>query len=102
MTPGPVAQEAPALDVDALIGDPATSIIVCCGAGGVGKTTTAAALGLRAAEAGRRVVVLTIDPGRRRAQAPGLTPRDNPPPPLTHHDASPRRSRSSRTPSTWP
>ena len=53
---------APVLDVTALLADPATEIIVCCGSGGVGKTTTAAALGLRAAEAGRRVVVLTIDP----------------------------------------
>jgi len=35
------------LDVDALIDDPRTRIIVCCGSGGVGKTTTAAALGLR-------------------------------------------------------
>jgi Mrp family chromosome partitioning ATPase len=55
------------LDVDALIGDPATRIIVCCGSGGVGKTTTAAALGLRAAERGRRVVGLTNDPAPRRA-----------------------------------
>ena len=40
------------LDLDALIDDPKTRIIVTCGAGGVGKTTTAAALGLRAAERG--------------------------------------------------
>ena len=53
---------APTLDIDALLADQGKRIIVCCGAGGVGKTTTAAALGLRAAEAGRRVVVLTIDP----------------------------------------
>jgi anion-transporting ArsA/GET3 family ATPase len=52
---------------------------VCCGAGGVGKTTTAAALGLRAAEQGRRVVVLTIDPARRLAQSLGLTELDNTP-----------------------
>ena len=37
------------LDVDGMLTDPATRIVVCCGAGGVGKTTTAAALGLRAA-----------------------------------------------------
>ena len=42
------------MDVDALLDDPARRIVVCCGSGGVGKTTTAAALGLRAAERGRR------------------------------------------------
>jgi len=70
------------LDIDALLGDPQTRIIVCCGAGGVGKTTTAAALGLRAAESGRRVVVLTIDPARRLAQSLGLTTLDNTPRPV--------------------
>jgi anion-transporting ArsA/GET3 family ATPase len=54
-------------------------VIVCCGAGGVGKTTTAAALGLRAAERGRKTVVLTIDPARRLAQSMGLTELDNTP-----------------------
>jgi anion-transporting ArsA/GET3 family ATPase len=67
------------LDIDRLIGDPRTRIIVCCGSGGVGKTTTAAALGLRAAEQGRTVVVLTVDPARRLAQAMGLTALDNTP-----------------------
>ncbi|QMU74645.1 ArsA family ATPase [Streptacidiphilus sp. PB12-B1b] len=67
------------LDVDALIDDPQTAIVVCCGSGGVGKTTTAAALGLRAAERGRKVVVLTIDPARRLAQSMGLTELDNTP-----------------------
>ena len=67
------------LDVDGLLTDPATSIIVCCGSGGVGKTTTAAALALRAAEQGRKVVVLTIDPARRLAQSLGLTELDNNP-----------------------
>jgi anion-transporting ArsA/GET3 family ATPase len=47
-------------------------VIVCCGAGGVGKTTTAAAIGVAAAVAGRRVLVLTIDPARRLAEAMGL------------------------------
>ncbi|HEU4912484.1 MAG TPA: ArsA family ATPase [Actinomycetes bacterium] len=69
----------PVLDLDAVIGNRSTRIIVCCGAGGVGKTTTAAALGLRAAEQGRRVVVLTIDPARRLAQSMGLTALDNTP-----------------------
>ena len=69
-------------DVDALLDDPATRIVVCCGSGGVGKTTTAAALGLRAAERGRSVVVLTIDPARRLAQALGLRELDNTPRPV--------------------
>jgi len=73
---------APVLDIEALIGDPQTRVIVCCGAGGVGKTTVAAALGLRAAESGRRVVVLTIDPARRLAQSLGLTALDNTPRPV--------------------
>jgi anion-transporting ArsA/GET3 family ATPase len=71
---------APRLDVDALLANPATKIVVCCGSGGVGKTTTAAALGLRAAEMhGRRTVVLTIDPARRLAQSMGLNELDNTP-----------------------
>ena len=49
-----------------------TDVIVCCGAGGVGKTTTAAAIGLEAARRGRRAVVVTIDPARRLADALGL------------------------------
>jgi anion-transporting ArsA/GET3 family ATPase len=67
------------LDLDRLLDDPATRIVVCCGSGGVGKTTTAAAFGLRAAERGRGVVVLTIDPARRLAQSLGLTELDNTP-----------------------
>src|SRR5262245_58273532 len=47
-------------------------ILVCVGSGGVGKTTTAATLGLGAACAGRRTLVLTIDPARRLANALGL------------------------------
>ncbi|SDP66105.1 Anion-transporting ATPase, ArsA/GET3 family [Pedococcus dokdonensis] len=76
------AAAAPRLDLAALLTDPATRIVVCCGAGGVGKTTTAAALGLWAAEHGRRVVVLTIDPARRLAQSLGLTELDNTPRPV--------------------
>ncbi|MGW7272209.1 ArsA family ATPase [Streptomyces sp. NPDC054864] len=67
------------LDADALLDDPKTRIVVCCGSGGVGKTTTAAALGLRAAERGRKVVVLTIDPARRLAQSMGIDSLDNVP-----------------------
>ncbi|MCW2904872.1 MAG: Anion-transporting ATPase [Streptosporangiaceae bacterium] len=69
----------PVLDVDTLIDDPRTRILVCCGSGGVGKTTTAAAVGLRAAERGRDVVVLTVDPARRLAQSMGLSELDNSP-----------------------
>ncbi len=72
----------PALEVDRLLDDPRTRIIVCCGSGGVGKTTTAAALGLRAAERGRHVVVLTVDPARRLAQSMGLSSLDNTPRPV--------------------
>ncbi|RJL22014.1 ArsA family ATPase [Bailinhaonella thermotolerans] len=77
---------APALDVDGLLGDPRMRIIVCCGSGGVGKTTTAAALGLRAAELGRNVVVLTVDPARRLAQSMGLSELDNTPRPVVEYD----------------
>jgi anion-transporting ArsA/GET3 family ATPase len=69
----------PELVVDRLIDDLRTRIIVCCGSGGVGKTTIAAAIGLRAAEHGRHVVVLTVDPARRLAQSMGLTSLDNTP-----------------------
>ncbi len=82
---GPLAaarSHAPVLDVDALLDDPGTGIIVCCGSGGVGKTTTAAALALRAAERGRQVVVLTIDPARRLAQSMGIDQLDNTPRPV--------------------
>ncbi|CAB4875873.1 unannotated protein [freshwater metagenome] len=70
---------APVLEIDALLGDMSITIIVCTGAGGVGKTTTAAALALRAAEQGRDVCVLTIDPAKRLAQAMGLSVLDNTP-----------------------
>jgi anion-transporting ArsA/GET3 family ATPase len=58
-------------------------VIVCVGSGGVGKTTTAAALGLWGAKQGRRSVVITIDPARRLATSLGLAtigrePRDIP------------------------
>ena len=65
------------VDIDELLADRGTEIIVCCGSGGVGKTTTSAALALRAAEHGRQVCVLTIDPARRLAQSMGLTELDN-------------------------
>jgi anion-transporting ArsA/GET3 family ATPase len=49
-----------------------TKLVVCVGAGGVGKTTTAAAIALRGALSGRRTMVLTIDPARRLANSLGL------------------------------
>jgi anion-transporting ArsA/GET3 family ATPase len=74
-----VSRERRSLDAAALIRDPKTRVIVTCGSGGVGKTTTAAAMALLGAEAGRRTVVLTIDPARRLAQSMGLTELDNTP-----------------------
>ena len=47
-------------------------VLLCVGCGGVGKTTTCAALGLAAARQGKRVLCLTIDPARRLAQSLGL------------------------------
>jgi anion-transporting ArsA/GET3 family ATPase len=47
-------------------------VLVCCGSGGVGKTTSAAALGMHAALLGRRAVVVTIDPAKRLADALGV------------------------------
>jgi len=74
-----MSASATSLVVDQVIDDRRTRIIVCCGSGGVGKTTIAAAIGLRAAERGRHVVVLTVDPARRLAQSMGLTSLDNTP-----------------------
>jgi anion-transporting ArsA/GET3 family ATPase len=56
--------------LDDVLGD--AQVVVCCGSGGVGKTTTAAVIGLEAARRGRRAVVVTIDPARRLADALGL------------------------------
>jgi len=54
-------------------------LIVCVGSGGVGKTTTAAALGIAAAKRGRETAVLTIDPARRLRDALGITTLDGEP-----------------------
>ncbi|GAB4582552.1 ArsA family ATPase [Nocardia sp. IFM 10818] len=67
------------LDISRIVADPSARIVVCCGSGGVGKTTTAAAIALRAAEMGRKVVVLTIDPARRLAQSLGVSDLGNVP-----------------------
>jgi anion-transporting ArsA/GET3 family ATPase len=47
-------------------------VVVCCGAGGVGKTTTAASFGVAGAVMGKKTLVLTIDPARRLAEAMGI------------------------------
>src|SRR3954470_22258623 len=58
------------------------SVIVCTGTGGVGKTTTAAVLGMEAARRGRRVVVVTIDPAKRLADTLGIAALSNEPSPI--------------------
>lgn len=73
------AGKPPALDMAAMLADTANRVVVCCGAGGVGKTTISAAIALRAAAYGRTVVVLTIDPARRLAQALGIDDLGNNP-----------------------
>jgi anion-transporting ArsA/GET3 family ATPase len=67
------------LDMAEILADTANRVVVCCGAGGVGKTTSAAAMALRAAEYGRNVCVLTIDPAKRLAQALGVSELGNSP-----------------------
>ena len=57
--------------------------IICCGAGGVGKTTTSAALAIAAARLGRRVLVLTIDPSKRLAETLGVSRNPVEPIPLS-------------------
>jgi len=54
-------------------------VVVCCGTGGVGKTTVAAVIALEAARRGRRTVVVTIDPAKRLADALGLKGLTNDP-----------------------
>ena len=53
---------------------PETKTLICIGTGGVGKTTMAASLGVGLALSGKKVLVLTIDPAKRLAQALGLKP----------------------------
>jgi len=64
-------KQAASPSLDALLA--AKEMVIVCGSGGVGKTTTAAAIGLQAAtELGGRVLVLTVDPARRLADALGV------------------------------
>ena len=67
------------LDLGQILSDTKVRILICCGSGGVGKTTMSAALALRAARAGRKVVVITIDPAKRLAQSLGIEELDNVP-----------------------
>jgi anion-transporting ArsA/GET3 family ATPase len=55
------------------------AIVVCCGSGGVGKTTVSAAFALEAARRGRRACVVTIDPAKRLADALGVDTLANTP-----------------------
>ena len=56
-----------------------SSVVICAGSGGVGKTTTAAAIAAGLAAEGKRVAVVTIDPARRLADALGLEQLTNQP-----------------------
>lgn len=70
------------LKMGSILTDPDTRVVICCGAGGVGKTTTAAAMAMYAAEHGRTVAVLTIDPAKRLAQSLGMNELTNDPQPV--------------------
>lgn len=72
---------------DQLLTDPTLRLLFCVGTGGVGKTTLSAALAVRAAQLGRKVVVVTIDPARRLAQAMGLDDLAHEPTPVPLSDA---------------
>ncbi len=67
------------LDLDATISDPGRRILLFCGTGGVGKTSLSAAIAVRAADRGRRVAVMTIDPAKRLASALGVSGLDDEP-----------------------
>ncbi len=67
-------------------------VVICCGTGGVGKTTTAAAIALEAARRGRRACVVTIDPARRLANALGLEALSNTATAIVHEQWDPTRT----------
>ena len=84
-------------------------VVVCCGPGGVGKTTVSATFALQAARAGRRACVVTVDPARRLADALGVDSLPNTPTgpgrlagraprPHARHQGHVRRPRPSATP----
>jgi anion-transporting ArsA/GET3 family ATPase len=72
-----VAESGPPVTLSALVAE--RPVIVCCGSGGVGKTTVSATFALAAARAGRRSCVVTVDPARRLADALGLGSLTNTP-----------------------
>ena len=74
---GPVAVDRSATTLPDLVSD--SSVIVCCGSGGVGKTTVSATFALAAARQGRRSCVVTVDPARRLADALGVESLPNTP-----------------------
>lgn len=59
------------MNIDELLRE--KQVVVCCGAGGVGKTTVSASLAVAAARMGRRVLVITIDPSKRLAETLGVS-----------------------------
>ena len=75
--PGPLAADRAASTLPELVSD--SSVIVCCGSGGVGKTTVSATFALAAARLGRRSCVVTVDPARRLADALGVESLPNTP-----------------------
>jgi anion-transporting ArsA/GET3 family ATPase len=74
---GPVDAERAAATLPELVSD--RGVIVCCGSGGVGKTTVSATFALAAARLGRRSCVVTVDPARRLADALGVESLPNTP-----------------------
>ncbi len=69
-------------DVGALVADRSVQVLVTCGTGGVGKTSISAAIAVSAAESGRKVVLVTIDPAKRLATALGLAGLGSDPTPV--------------------
>jgi anion-transporting ArsA/GET3 family ATPase len=65
----------PGLDLESLLRE--KRIVICCGSGGVGKTTVAAALGVQAALLGKHALALTVDPAKRLADSLGLAELGN-------------------------